>query len=133
MSMPAEALASVGGEQVDRLGGVYRRAAADGDEAVPRPLSPRVPGGLVEAVVGRLHVDAVEDLRLDAVPGQRLGDPLRQPGRMHVGISDDQYPLDAELGNVEADLVDRARPELQRRRAPGVDRLLDARGGLAHR
>jgi hypothetical protein len=113
----------VAGQQVDRLGGVDRRAAADRDEPVPRALGAGVLGGLVHRVVGGLDVHAVEDLGVDLVAAQVVGDALRDADRADPGIGDDQHPLDAVLAELEADLVGGAGAELQRRRAPGEDRL----------
>src|ERR1035441_4292673 len=118
-------VALVGGQQVHRFGGVDGRAAAHRDEPVPGTLLPGVTGGFVHAVVGGLDVTSVKDLRRDPVPGQRLGDARRDAEFVNPGIGEDQDPPGAVLGHLETDLIHGARAELQRRRAPGEDGLLD--------
>ena len=83
-------LAGVGGEQVDRLGGVDRRPAADRDEPVPWTVLAGEVDRLGEARVGRLDVGAVEDHRLDAEAGDLVGDPLRVAGGGDAGVGDEQ-------------------------------------------
>src|SRR5919112_633685 len=61
-------LAGVGGEQVDRLGGVDAGAAAHGHIGVPGPVGLGVVDRLLEAGVGRFDVDAVVDVGLDVEP-----------------------------------------------------------------
>ncbi len=126
-------VAVVGDEQVDRLGGVDRRTAADGDVGVPRPRVPGVGDRRLEAGVGGLDVDAVEDGRLDAELTHLVGHALRVAGGRDARVGDHQDPPDVVLGEVVADLVGGSFAELQARGTVGEDRLTHApnlRGAL---
>ena len=102
-------LAVVGGQQVDRLGGVDRRAAADGDEPVPVARVAGVLDGLEHRVVGRLDMHAVEHFGVHAVAAQRNRDPRRRPVARHAGVGDDQHCWTPEPAG-RTDLVRRAHP-----------------------
>ena len=86
-----EQLPRVGGEQVDRLGGVDRRPAADRHDASNGPAS-RGNAMAAAALVRRLDVHPVEHDDLDAVVTQPVRDPSRLPGRGHAGIGDEDHP-----------------------------------------
>src|ERR1700722_6428283 len=64
---------------------------------------------------------AAEDGRLEPRVLQRLGRPAGDPGGGDALVGDDQHALEAQLGAVEADLVERPDAELQRRRSPRED------------
>ena len=104
-------LAGVGGEQVDRLGGVDARPTADGDEGVPRARCARVVDRLLEAGVGRLDVHPVVDAGPRCRTGRiwsatRCGWPVAAtPGSVTTSTRRTPY-----WREVEADLVGGAGP-----------------------
>ena len=84
-----EQLTGVGGQQVDRLGGVHGRSAADRDEAVP-VLFAGPCHRLVDALVGGLDGHPVEHLGLDARGDELSVDPVGHPGVPDAGVGDHQ-------------------------------------------
>src|SRR4030095_7228093 len=101
-------------EEIDRLARIERAAAADRDETVELALA-RVLGGFLHVPVGRLDLDAVVDVGLDAFLFQERANAIGQPELADVAVGDDQYPLEAEPAGVVGDLVHRTEPELDRR------------------
>lgn len=128
--------ARVGGEQVDRLGGVDARPSADGDEGVPRAVLARVGDGELQARVGRFDVRRVEDDGLDPEPAHLVGDALRRPGGGDARVGDDEDPPRPDQTQVVPDLVGGAGTELQLGRAVGehaLGRRRHRQGGSRHR
>jgi hypothetical protein len=95
---------------------------ADGDESVPFDVAGEV-DRLPHALVRRLDVHAGEDRRLQPGGLDGLGRPPRDARRRHPLVGDDEHHGQPHLAEVEADFVERAHAELERRRAPGEDRL----------
>ena len=109
-------------DQVRDLGGVDRRAAADGDEPVNAGVA-RERRRLLERVQRRLHARAVEHddgdaRRLDRRP-HALG--VARSGNARIGHQ--QRARCAQAGELPARVGGRARPELDRRRLEREDRL----------
>jgi hypothetical protein len=86
----------------------------------------------VQALVGRLDVHAVEQVRLDAELAHLVGDPLRDSGGGDPRVGDHEHPAHAVLAQVEPDLVGRPGAELQLRRAVGEHRLRVGRERGSH-
>ena len=81
-------------------------------------------GRLLQRLRRRLDADAVEDDGLDARRLDRLHHALGDPGADDAGIADDHHPRGAEALELPARVRGRARPELDRRRLEGEDRLV---------
>ena len=113
----------VGGDEVGDLGGVEARPAADAHEAVEVAVDGEV-GRLLQRLRRRLDADAVEDDGLDALRLDRLHDALGDPGADDAGITDHHHPRGAEALELPARVRGRARPELDRGRLEGEDRLV---------
>ena len=118
-------LAGVGQQQVDRLGGVDRGAAADRDDGVERAAVAGEVDRVRERLVGGLDVHLVVRRDVDAAVGDPGRDPLGVTGGGDPRVGDQEHPPGSGLDQVEADLVGGARPELQVRCAVGEH-------GLAH-
>ncbi len=118
-------LAGVGGEQVDGLAGVDRRAAADGEDRVEGTVLASEGDRVGEGDVGRLDPRLVVDDDLDAVGGDLVGDPRRVAGGGDAGVGHEQHPPDPPGAQVVADLRGRAAPHLEGGGGVGED-------GLAH-
>ena len=102
-------------QQVHDLGGVDRRAAADGHDHVDPAGGAGGVHGLAHRGVRRLHPDAVEHVGVDAGGAERLGDPCRGARRRDPAVGDDQGSRRTELAQVVADLVSGAGSDLQLR------------------
>jgi hypothetical protein len=87
---------------------------------------------LAVAHVGRFHVHAVEDVRLDAVGGHALGDAVRGARGGHTGVGHHEDPARPAAGKIETDLVGRAAAELERRGAVCENGLLTGGNGRAY-
>ena len=101
-------------DQVRDLGGVDRRAAADGDEAVDARVQREVRGGL-QRVERRLDPHAVERDHLHTAEVHAR--------EVHARIGDEQHARHAEPRQLPAGIGGRARPELDRRGLEGEDGL----------
>ena len=118
-------LAGVGQQQVDRLAGVDRRAAADRDHRVERAVLAGEADRVGHRLVGGLDVHPVVRRDVEAAVGHLVGDP----GRVAGGGDARRRSPAAPVGRRSAAGRGRSRrtppPELQRRRTVGEH-------GLAH-
>ena len=78
-------------------------------------LGARVETPAFHRPIGGLRLDPVPDVGPHALLVQQGADPLRHTQLCHVAIGEDEGLPDTEPAGVEADLVHRAQPELDRR------------------
>ncbi len=116
-------LAGVGQQQIDGLGSVDARTAADGDERIPRPAVAGIVDGGRQAGIGRFDVHIGEDAGLDAELSDLLCDALGNPSGRDALVGDHQHPPRAELTQLETDFADSTGTEFQLRCAVGEDRF----------